>query len=618
MRASGAGTVLFLESQRAIRDAARMAHQTYDPPGAAPDLVRERVARLRETFGGLGIDGVLLPREDVYLGEEIPPSEARLFHMTGFSGSSGRAVILAEKALFATDGRYTLQAAAQVPADVFEIVDTDTAAQAWHATHCAGMRLGYASLLHTRAGIAALQKRVPGLTLVPLSPHPVDPLWENRPTPPAGAIRAHPPALAGRTPAGKVAAVRAAFYEDACLIASAASASWLLNWRGSNVAHTPLAHARAFVPKDGPITVFVDAGTLSDEARGALDGLATVRPVADYPGALTALSAGKTVRVDPSGVADGAISAIAEGGAANEDKDPSIRLRAIKNPAEIAGMRSAHVRDGVAMVRFLASLDADAVGTTEIDLCRRLEALRVEAGAVDIAFPTICGAGPNGAIVHYRVDRTTNRTIGRNEAILIDSGGQYPDGTTDITRTVCAGVPSHALATAFTRVLRGHIAIARQRFPVGASGAELDTLARAALWQAGFDYAHGTGHGVGAALAVHEGPVAISKRNREPLAPGMILSNEPAVYTADFGVRIENLLLVREPTAPPGGDTAMLSFEPITLCPIDTRLVLPHLMTPVEIAWLDAYHARVHGALADALDPAGRAWLAARCRPLIG
>ncbi|MEM7692908.1 MAG: aminopeptidase P family protein [Pseudomonadota bacterium] len=593
-----------------------MPFQTFDPPNADPAKVEARVARLRALFADLGVDGILLPREDAYLSEELHPSEARLQFMTGFSGSAGRAVILADAALFATDGRYTLQAAAQVPGALFHVVDNDADATRWLKSHCAGKTLGYAPLLHTRAAITRLTERVPDLTLTPLDAHPVDTLWDDRPGPPTGTITAHPQALAGQSVTEKLTALRDAMEEDALLIAAPDAASWLFNWRGSDVAHTPLALARAFVPKTGPATVFVDAEKLTDAARATLADVAEIAPVADYPAALGTLAAGKSVRAAAESVADGALSAIEAAGRLVKGKDPSARQKAIKNPAEIAGMRAAHVRDGAAMVRFLAAVDEIAVGATEIDLCERLEAERVKAGAVDLSFPTICGAGPNGAIVHYRVDTASNRTIREGDAILIDSGGQYPDGTTDITRTICAGTPAQSLKTAFTAVLKGHIAIAAQKFPLGASGAELDTLARAALWQTGADYAHGTGHGVGAALSVHEGPAGISKRSREPLAAGMILSNEPGFYGAAFGIRIENLVLVREPETPLGGRDAMASFETITLCPIDTRLIAPHLMTAAEIGWLDAYHARVHGALVDQLDAAERAWLAARCRPL--
>ncbi|WMS41003.1 aminopeptidase P family protein [Acuticoccus sp. MNP-M23] len=595
-----------------------MAFQTFDSPRADPAEIRKRIAALRATFGAHGVDGVIVPHEDAYNSEYLPPSEERLAWITGFTGSAGRAIVLKDKALLATDGRYTLQAETQVPDDVFTIVSTEEAARAWLTENLAGVTLGFDPSLHARDGLKRLDDTVPTLTRTPLSPHPVDTVWTNRPAMVPGAVRAHPAALAGRTPAEKLASLREKMETDALLIAESDAVSWLLNWRGADVAHTPLVLSRAFVPKDGPVTVFVDPAKVPDELAAALDGVAVIEPEANYPDALTRLSEGLTVGADLNAASEAALLAIEKSGTLKGGADPSVALKAEKNEAEIAGMRAAHQRDGVAMVRFLAWFDAHAAGATEIDLVEALEGFRREAGARDISFDTISGAGPNGAIVHYRVDRESNRTIVAGDPVLVDSGGQYDDGTTDITRTMVAGAPTDEFRTAFTLVLKGHIALARQRFPEGASGAELDTLARFALWNAGLDYAHGTGHGVGAALAVHEGPAGISKRSRVPLKPGMVISNEPGVYPGPFGIRIENLVLVKGATVPPGGTKPMLAFETITLVPIDTRLVAPHLLSAAEIGWLDTYHARVHGALVGDLDAAGRAWLEERCRPLVG
>ena len=595
-----------------------MAFQTFDSPRADPADIRKRIAALRDSFGTLGVDGVIVPHEDAYNSEYLPPSEERLAFITGFTGSAGRAIILKDKALFATDGRYTLQAETQVPDDVFTVVSTEEAAKAWAAENLAGVTLGFDPDLHARASLKRLDASVPGLTRKALSPHPVDAVWTDRPARAPGAVRAHPAALAGRSFADKLADLRARMETEALLIAESDAVSWLLNWRGADVAHTPLVLSRAFVPREGPVAVFVDPAKVPDALRDALGDLARIEPETRYPAALGELSRGLTVGADLNAASEAALVAIEETGTLKGAADPSVALKARKNAAEIAGMRAAHQRDGVAMVRFLAWFDANAAGLTEIDLVEALEGFRREAGALDISFDTIAGAGPNGAIVHYRVDRESNRRIADGDPVLVDSGGQFADGTTDITRTMVAGTPSDAFRVAFTLVLKGHIAIARQRFPEGASGAELDTLARAALWNAGLDYAHGTGHGVGAALAVHEGPAGISKRSRVPLAPGMVISNEPGVYPGDFGIRIENLVLVRPATVPPGGTKAMLSFETITLVPIDTRLVVPHLLTAAEIGWLDSYHARVHGALVGDLGAAERAWLDARCRPLAG
>ncbi|GAB5375442.1 MAG: aminopeptidase P family protein [Acuticoccus sp.] len=594
-----------------------MAFQSFDSPSSPPHKIRARVAALRGTFADLGIEGVLVPHEDAYQSEYLPPSEERLAFVSGFTGSAGSAIVLIDRALLATDGRYTLQAGAQAPGDTFEIASTVEEMNAWARQHLAGRTIGYDPALHNRNALKRLGETVDTLTLVPLDGHPLDRVWPDRPAPVAGAVRAHKLALAGRTPTDKLADIRAAFEADALLISAADSVSWLFNWRGSDIAHTPLVLSRAFVPKEGPATVFVDAAKLDAPLRDALSGLAEIAPPEAYLERLGALSAGRTVLADPAAASEAALCAIEATGTLTTAPDPTVRIKAIKNAAEIEGMRAAHQRDGVAMVRFLAWFDAHAAGLTEIDVAERLEGFRREAGAIDISFDTIAGAGPHGAIVHYRVDRDSNRTIAPDDPVLVDSGAQYLDGTTDITRTMVAGTPSDAFRIQFTRVLKGHIAIARQRFPAGSCGADIDVLARAALWNAGHDYAHGTGHGVGAALAVHEGPAGISRRNRAPLEAGMILSNEPGDYhEGEYGIRIENLVLIREARLPPGGVRPMLDFETLTLAPIDTRLVDPLMLDAAETGWLDAYHARVHGALCGDLDAPERAWLAARCRPL--
>lgn len=596
-----------------------MAFQSFDPPAGDADAVRARVARLRKTFAALGVDGVVVPHEDAWQSEYLPPSEDRLAFITGFTGSAGRAIILSDAALFATDGRYTLQAERQVPRDVFAIASDEKTARGWMEKHLAGIRLGVDPRLHSRADLKRLAERAKGLVLVRLDRNPVDPVWEERPEPPRGLVRAHPAQLAGQTVAEKIAAVRERMTGDALLVPSSDGVSWLLNWRGADVAHTPLVLSRAFVPKEGPVTVFVDPGKVPNDLVAELEGVAEIAHEDGFLARLEVLAMGREVEADPATTPDAALTAIEAAGTLKETADLVTRLKARKNAAEIAGMRAAHQRDGVAVVRFLAWFDANAAGATEIDLVERLEAFRREAGAIDVSFDTIAGSGPNGAIVHYRVDRSTNRTVEAGDPVLIDSGAQYEDGTTDITRTLCAGAPSDAFRVAFTRVLKGHIAVATQRFPEDTPGVQLDSLARMALWKAGLDFAHGTGHGVGAALAVHEGPVSISRRGREALEPGMILSNEPGYYRAgEWGIRIENLLLVRAPSVPPGGDRPMMDFETLTLAPIDTRLVVPHLLTAQEIGWLDAYHARVRGALSADLDPADRAWLAARTRPIAG
>lgn len=599
-----------------------MAFQTFEPPAIDADDIADRVARVRREFAALGIDGIVVPHEDEYQSEYLPASEERLAYISGFTGSAGRAFILADAALLATDGRYTLQAGQQVPAAVFTVASDPAAADAWCREHLAGRRLGIDARLFSRASLKALAEKVDSVTLVRLDHNPVDAIWGNhRPAAPRGTVRLHPQRFAGEDLAAKLARVRekalAAGKADAVLVAESDSVSWLLNWRGADVAHTPLVLARAFVPMEGEAVVFVDPAKVPPEIAAALDGVARIAPADTFLAALADLAAGRRVAADPHRAPDAALAAIEERGTLVEASDPVVTLKAVKNAAEIAGMRAAHQRDGAAVTRFLAWFDDHAVGTTEIGLVARLEQFRRDAGATDVSFDTIAGSGPNGAIVHYHVDRSSDRTIEAGDPVLIDSGAQYQDGTTDITRTVCAGTPADGLRVQFTRVLRGHIAIARARFPEGALGSELDPLARAALWRAGHDYRHGTGHGVGAALGVHEGPQSISRRGREPLVAGMIVSNEPGDYhVGAFGIRIEALCLVREARVPPGGVVPMHWFETLTLAPIDTRLVLPTMMAADEIGWLDAYHARVRGALSGELSASERDWLARRTRPL--
>lgn len=595
-----------------------MAFQSFEPPSTSQDDIRARVAALRGRLAALGVDGVVVPHEDEYGSEYLPPSEERLAFITGFTGSAGRAIVLAETALFATDGRYTLQSETQVPGDLFHRVSEEKAARAWEEAHLPGVRLGVDPRLHTRADLKRMTE-IEGLTIVRLDAHPVDAVWTDRPAPPRGRVKAHPIALAGQSAAEKLAALRAATKGDAVLVTASDAVSWLFNWRGADVAHTPLVLSRAFVPKEGEAVVFVDPEKLPNDLAGELAGLARVAAPDSFLATVEALAAGQRVVADPARAPEAALAAIESRGTLVEAADPTMRLKAMKNAAEIAGVRAAHVRDGVAVTKFLRWFDDHAVGATEIALAEHLEAIRREAGALDLSFDTIAGSGPNGAIVHYHVDRSTDRRVEAGDPVLLDSGAQYADGTTDVTRTMVAGAATDDFRIQFTRVLKGNIALARQRFPEGAMGAELDPLARAALWRAGHDYAHGTGHGIGAYLSVHEGPQGISKRGREPLATGMLVSNEPGDYRAgQWGIRIETVLLVREPRIPPGGIKPMHWFETVTLVPIDTRLVVPTLLSPEEIGWLDGYHARVHGALVGDLDAAERQWLAERCRPIGG
>lgn len=597
-----------------------MTFQTFEPAGTAHDDIEIRLENLRSSLDALGVDGIIVPHEDAYQSEYLPPSEERLAYVTGFTGSAGRAFILRDAAMFLTDGRYTLQAGNQVP-PAYHIASDEAAAKAWAREHLAGKRIGIDPHLHSRSDLQRLAGWADGLALVPLDRNPVDAIWADRPLPPRGLVRAHPEALAGRAPASKLAAVREATKADALFLADSDSVSWLLNWRGADVAHTPLVLSRAFIPREGEATIFVDPQKVPNDLAGALSGIATLAAPDELLERLATLSKGRRVQADPARTSDAVLSAIEAGGTLVSETDPVQRLKAIKTEAEIAGMRAAHQRDGLAMARFLAWCETHAAGATEIALVERLEAFRRDMGAIDVSFDTIAGSGPNGAIVHYRVDRSTDRSIAPGDPVLIDSGAQFEDGTTDITRTFVAGgmAGDDAFRVQYTRVLKGHIAVSQQRFPEGAMGAELDPFARRALWQAGYDFKHGTGHGIGAALAVHEGPASISRRGRVALEAGMILSNEPGDYRPNaFGIRIENAVLVRPARVPPGGAIPVHDFETLTLAPIDTRPIVPTLMSPDEIGWLDCYHARVRGALAGDLDPAERAWLETRTRPLAG
>jgi Xaa-Pro aminopeptidase len=452
----------------------------------------------------------------------------------------------------------------------------------------------------------------------------VDVIWVDRPAPPAAPVRPHPASLAGEASADKLARIREALCRqklDALVVSDPHNLAWAFNLRGGDVAHTPLPLGYALIPAEGQATLFLDPAKVTNEAGAAVGDLARFAAPDALPGALDALGhAHGRVLVDS---ATGAIALKRRiehaGGTVDVGPDPITLMKAVKNATEIGGTREAHRRDGAALVRFLSWLERDAAGgdVTEIDAVERLEAERAATGALrDVSFPTISGSGPNGAIVHYRVTERTNRPLGPGELFLVDSGAQYEDGTTDVTRTVAIGEPTAEMRERFTRVLRGHIAVARAAFPKGATGAQIDPFARRPLWEAGLDFDHGTGHGVGSFLSVHEGPQRLSKIGHTPLEAGMLLSNEPGYYKPGaYGIRIENLVLV-EPRDVPGAERPMLGFETLTLAPIDLALVEPRLMEPEEVRWLDAYHARVRETLRDGLDEESRRWLEQATRPI--
>jgi Xaa-Pro aminopeptidase len=582
---------------------------------------------LRAELKRHGLDGFVVPRADRQQNEYLPASEERLAWLTGFTGSAGAAIVLADRAAVFVDGRYTVQAAAQIDTKLFTIEHlVDGPPEQWLERNLtSGAKLGYDPWLHTTESAEKLRKAcaTAGAELVAVAGNPIDALWKNRPAPTSGKVTLRDIKLAGESAADKLKRIRSELKTlrgDVLVVSDPQNVAWAFNIRGSDIAHTPLALAFAAIPLEGRLSLYVDAAKLDNQTRNALEEIAAVRAPDDLVRDLAQYK-GKTVRLDQASAADALTrQVIGSGGTPMRGPDPIAPMKAVKNHAEIAGARAAHTRDGVAMARFLAWLESEAPKgkLTEIDAVEALESFRRDSGLLkDISFPTIAGSGPNGAIVHYRVTRASNRTIAKNELFLVDSGAQYEDGTTDITRTVVIGTPTAEMRDRFTRVLKGHIAIATAVFPENTSGAQLDPLARIALWQAGLDFDHGTGHGVGSYLSVHEGPARISKLGTVALKRGMILSNEPGYYkTAAYGIRIENLLLVIAAPEPAGGEKPLNTFETLTLAPIDRRLIDTRMLTARERNWVDSYHAHVQEVLGPLLDAPTRAWLDAATRPL--
>ena len=585
----------------------------------------ERLAALRAELAARGLAGFVVPRADEHQNEYVPPGAERLLWLTGFSGSAGLAIALADKAALFVDGRYTLQAPAQVDGALFAVKHVvHEPPSAWiEANLGAGAKLGYDPWLHTPETVERLAKacRAAGGELAAVETNPIDAVWSDRPPPPLAPIRVHPDRLAGERVAAKIKRVGEALKgADGLVVSDAHNVAWLFNIRGGDVAHTPLPLAFAYAPREGRPTLFVDGRKLDDAVRARIARSAEIAPEEDLASFVAARGAAGGRVVFDSATAPARLSQALEaaGGKPIVRADPISRMKAVKNAVELAGTRAAHVRDGAALTRFLAWFDAEAPKgrLTEIDAVAALETFRRETGALkDVSFPSIAAAGPHAAIAHYRVSDASNLKIARG-LFLIDSGGQYEDGTTDITRTISVGRPNAELRDRFTRVLRGHIAIARALFPKGTTGAQLDTLAREALWRAGLDFDHGTGHGVGVYLSVHEGPQRLSKTDSTVLEPGMILSNEPGYYAAGrYGIRIENLVVARE-VAVAGADRPTLGFETFSFAPIDLRLVETKLLSRDEKAWLNAYHAETRAKLAPLVDPATRKWLREATRRL--
>ena len=555
---------------------------------------------LRAALRQQGLDGLLVPRSDEHLGEYVPDGAERLRWLTGFSGSAGLAVVLADRAAAFTDGRYILQMAAQTDPDLWERRHiTDEPAPAWILAHTRpGARIGYDPLLLAEETIGRYTEA--GLAMVPMEANPIDALWADQPAPPTALAMPHPMAFSGKDSTAKreeIAAVLRAAGQDAAVVTDPASIAWLLNIRGDDVPFTPFALGFALVHADGGCELFMAPGKIPESTRAWLGNAVSIQPRAALPGALARMG-GKKVRVDANGSpAWFAQQLRAAGAAVVAGMDPCLLPKACKNPVERQGFRNAHARDAGAVCRFLQWIETAAGRETEMSAAAHLLALRAALPLFrGESFPAITSAGEHGAVIHYRVSDETNRPIRPNELYLIDSGAQYSDGTTDITRTIWTGpdAPPASIRERYTRVLKGHIAIATLVFPVGACGPHIDSFARAALWQIGLDFDHGTGHGVGSYLSVHEGPVSISRAARPvPLAAGMVLSNEPGFYLPDhYGIRLENLLLVEERLFADANKN-FLGFETLSWAPWDRRLIEKGLLTSAEIEWIDTYHAKV-------------------------
>lgn len=594
----------------------------------------DRLAALRAQLAEQKLDGFVVPLTDEHMSEYVGDYAKRLEWLTGFKGSAGSAVVLPAEAAIFVDGRYTLQVRAQVSADHWEYCGVpQTSIADWLRDHApAGGRIGYDPWLHTRDWVAAAKKALSGkgADLVPVKANPIDAVWADQPALSGAKIVVQANDLAGRSSPEKRSEIADWLTReglDATVMTALDSIAWTFNVRGTDVTHTPVGLAFAILHADATADLFVDGTKVSDDVRQHLGNGVRLHDRAAFAPALSVLS-GKRVAADPERAVAAVFDALERGGAKIVTaRDPAVLAKAIKNEAEKAGQRAAQARDGAAISRYLhwLSVEAPKGGLTEISASDQLQAFRAETGKLlDLSFDTISGAGPNGAIMHYKASAETNRPIEPNSVYLCDSGGQYVDGTTDITRTIWVGpdAPPAEVKDRFTRVLKGHIGLAMAVFPHGTRGSQLDALARQHLWAGGFDYAHGTGHGVGAYLAVHEGPQRIAKPgggqpgHDEPLRVGMFLSNEPGYYKPDhYGIRIENLVLVEDRNIP-GADMPMMGFETLTFAPIDKTLIDVAMLSPAERDWLDAYHGQVLCIVAPQLSGDALAWAQRACAPL--
>jgi Xaa-Pro aminopeptidase len=592
----------------------------------------DRLAALREQLKAEKLDGFVVPLTDEHMSEYVGSYAQRLAWLTGFQGSAGSAVVLPEQAAIFVDGRYTLQVRQQVSPTEWSYQSVpETSATQWLEEHAPeGARIGYDPWLHTRDWVKKAKQALAsrGAELVPVTRNPIDEIWTDRPEASKAHLVVQPDQYAGKSAAEKRTEIGdwlAKHHADAAVLSALDSIAWAFNIRGADVTHTPVALAYAIVHADGTADLFVAGEKIAPDVRQHLGNGVRLHERSEFESALSELN-GKTVVVDPERAVAAIFEALDKAGAKVVPmRDPTILPKALKNPAEIAGQRAAQTRDGAAIVRFLHWIAEEAPkgDVDELTASDKLESLRRESLELrDLSFDSISGAGPNGAIVHYKSSEKTNRKLEKGQLYLIDSGGQYVDGTTDITRTVAIGEPTAEMMDRFTRVLKGHIAIATAVFPKGTRGSQLDSFARRPLWEAGLDYAHGTGHGVGSFLAVHEGPQRISPVGSaqpggdEPLVAGMIISNEPGYYkTGEYGIRIENLVLVvaREID---GAEKEMLGFETLTFAPIDRRLVDAEMLDPEELVWLNCYHAHVLAKIGPTLSGADLDWLQRACAPI--
>lgn len=601
--------------------------QTYDET-TDPSFGAKHLPRVRAKMAEQGLDGLLVPHEDEHQNEYLPAANDRLAWVTGFTGSAGAGVVMTDRAAVFADGRYTVQVRAQVDAGQFEILDlVEGGVPAYLERAPKGAVIGYDPRLHSPDALATLRSAAAkaGAELKPVDANPVDLAWaDERPAQPAAPVVPQEDRYTGETSAAKRARIGEAVAKagaEATVLTAPASIAWLFNIRGGDVIRTPLPLGQAVVGKDGTARLFLDPRKVTNELPAWLGDQVTLEAPEALEGALDALS-GQKVLVDPGQSSAWYFDRLeAAGATVVRGMDPCTLPRATKNAVEIEGSRQAHIRDGAALSRFLHWVDTVAQETlpSEREVAEALERFREETGALkDLSFDTIAGAGPNGALPHYKPVTRTIRRIEKGSLLLVDGGGQYLDGTTDVTRTMAVGEPSADQRRMFTLVLKGHIAMAVVRFPAGTTGHQLDAMARLPLWMQGFDYDHGTGHGVGSYLGVHEGPQRIAKAvNSQPLLTGMILSNEPGYYReGHWGIRIETLQVVTPAEPIPGGERPMHGFEQLTFAPLDRKLIDVDLLTPDERAYVDAYHAETWAKVGPLMDGAAKAWLEAACAPL--